>query len=187
MNRNRFSALMLSATLALGGSLLSIPATALGEEPTASVIKLDSSTNETLYALHFAIIPEILFSETGPRFFNDLFTGNTAPFREIVEGPLGKEYASGMTFAPVHKNGYDLVLISFPQPRLQALCIHAALVKKDGKYRYITLEEFNAPATNGANTVLAELTSDNAHKNLGAKNYDSKESFLIDVDKLLSL
>jgi len=178
---------MLSASLLISGGAFSIPSSALGEEPTASVIKLDSSTNDTLYALHFAIIPEILFSETGPRFFNDLFTGNTAPFREIVEGPLGKEYASGMTFAPIHKNGYDLVLISFPQPRLQALCIHAALVKKDGKYRYITLEEFNDPAKNGANTVLAELTSDNSHKNLGAKNYDSKESFLNDVDKLLSL
>ena len=187
MNRNRFSTLLLSASLFLSGGLFSIPSTTLGEESTANVMKIDNSTRDTLFALHYAIIPEILFSENGPRFFNDLYTGNTAPFREIVEGPLGKEYASGMTFTPVHKNGYDLVLISFPQPRFEALSIHAAIVKKDGKYRYLTLENFSATATDGSKTIMDEVTSENAHNNLGAKNYDDRISFQNDLDKLLSL
>ncbi|NTU54061.1 MAG: hypothetical protein HGA97_10260 [Chlorobiaceae bacterium] len=187
MSSNRLTTILLSATLFLGSDLLSIPSTAISAEPTSTVMKIDSSTNEMLYALHYAIIPGILFSETGSRFFNDLFTGNTAPFREIVEGPLGKEYASGMTFTSVHKNSYDLVLISFPQPRFEALSLHAALVKKDGKYRYITLEDFSDIAKNGSKTILAELTADNSHKNLGAKNYDTKESFLNELDKFLNL
>lgn len=187
MSRNRRNTFMISATLLLGSGLCSIPSAAFCDEPTASVLKIDSSTNETLYALHFAIIPGILFSENGTRFFNDLFTGNTEPFRKIVEEPLGKEYASGMTFTPVHKNSYDLVVISFPQPRLQALSLHAALVKKDGKYRYITLEDFNEASKSSSQTILAELTADNAHKNLGARTYDSKESFLNDLDKFLKL
>lgn len=187
MNKNRFSTLLLSAWLSLGGGLFSIPSKALGEEPTATVMKIDSSTKEMLFALHYAIIPEILFSENGPRFFNDLYTGNTKPFRDIVEEPLGKEYATGITFTPVHKNGYDLVLISFPEPRFEALSIQAALVKMGGKYRFITLENFSDTAKSSSKTVMGELTADNGHMNLGSKNYDDLNSFQNDLDKLLSL
>jgi hypothetical protein len=186
MSRNRFNTIMLSASLFLGGGLLSMPSTATGEEPSVSAIRIDSTTSQTIYTLHYAIIPGILFSATGSRFFNDLFTGNTAPFLEIVEGPLGKEYASGIKISPIHKSTCDLVLISFPQPQFQALCIQAALVKKDGKYRYITLEEPDKSDINGTKTVVGEWTSDNNHNIYGQRNYDDQESFLNEIDKLLN-
>jgi hypothetical protein len=186
MSNTRLNTIILSASLFLGGGLLSMPTAAMGEEPSVSAIRIDSNTNQTIYTLQYAIIPGILFSENGPRFFNDLYTGNTKPFLDIVEGPLGKSYASGIKFTPIQKNGYDLVLLSFPEPRFQLLCVHAALIKQNGKYRYITLEEPEASGKNGTKAFMGEWTVDSQHKNYGPKKYDDTESFLNDVDKMLN-
>ncbi|AAM73079.1 MAG TPA: hypothetical protein DEB17_09420 [Chlorobaculum sp.] len=79
------------------------------------------------------------------------------------------------------------MLISFPEPRFEALSIQAALVKMGGKYRFITLENFSDTATSSSKTVMGKLTADNGHMNLGSKNYDDLNSFQNDPDKLLSL
>ncbi|NTU97188.1 MAG: hypothetical protein HGA62_05140 [Chlorobiaceae bacterium] len=132
---------------------------------------------ELIYTLHHAVIPGILFSDKGAMFFGDLTSGNNAPFHQIVEGPLGKDYASGMKIIPEHYPDFDIVLISFPVPVEEPHNVHAALVKKNGTFRYITLEKGNDVGNLGTKTFMCEWSADHNHKNYGARKYDDLESF----------
>jgi len=160
--------------LLLGSGTASIPSTAGAAEQPAATAKQET---ETTYALHHMIIPGILFSETGSRFFNDLFTGNTAEFLRIVEGPLGKAYSDGLKIKAEHRPDFDLVLISFPEPVTEPLCRHAALVRKGDTFRYITLEKGNDIAGKGYRTFLCEWSADNTRKDYGPRKYDSLNDF----------
>lgn len=159
-------------------SLLSV-SPASGENTAAPRQEQASQTDrkELIYTLHHAVIPGILFSEKGTMFFDDLTSGNTAPFLQIVEEPLGKEYAVGMKIIPEHYSDFDIVLISFPMPVDEVHNFHAALVKKNGTFRYITLEKGNDAGNLGTKTFMCEWSADHKHKNYGARNYDDLISF----------
>jgi len=176
MQRSRIirNTILLPLMLLLGCGAASIPSTVRAAEPVTAPANQET---ETIYALHHMIIPGILFSETGSRFFNDLFTGNTTEFLRIVEGPLGKAYSTGLKITTDHRPDFDLVLISFPEPITEPLCRHAALVRKGDTYRYITLEEGNDIAKNGYKTFLCEWAADNTRKNYGPRKYNALNEF----------
>jgi hypothetical protein len=176
MQRSRIirNTILLSIMLLPGCGAASIPSTARAAEPAAAPAKQEK---DTIYALHHMIIPGILFSDTGSRFFNDLYTGNSAEFRRIVEEPLGKAYSAGLKIKAEHHPDFDLVLISFPEPVTEPLCRHAALVRKGDTYRYITLEEGNDIARNGCKTFLCEWAADNTRKSYGPRKYDTLNEF----------
>jgi hypothetical protein len=172
---------MLSVMIFLCVGTVSIPSPAKAAEQAAA----PAQEKDTVYALHHLIIPGILFSENGSRFFNDLFTGNNAEFLGIVEGPLGKAYASGMKIAADHRPDFDLVLISFPDPITEPLCRHAALVRKGDTFRYITLEEGNEVDRTGTGTFFCEWTADHTHKNYGSRKYDTLGDFKAELIRFL--
>jgi hypothetical protein len=185
MHRSRIilNTVMLSLMLFLGVGFCSAPFNAArAEEAGASAVKQEK---ETIYALHHMIIPGILFSENGSRVFNDLFTGYTAPFIGIVEGPLGKTYSSGIKIVPEHFKEFDIVMISFPAPVTEPLCTHAALVKTGSTFRYITLETGNDIAGDGTRTFLCEWTAEHAHKNYGPRKYDTSKDFRAELSSFL--
>jgi hypothetical protein len=185
MSRIRLDIIALSATLLLGSAPLSTPAAAMEQEPTVRSIRIDRDTRQTLYTLHQIIIPGILFSIKGDMFFNDLFTGNTANFRNIAEGPLGKGYASGMKIAAEKIGGFEVVLISFPDPVFEPLNRHAALVKTGETFRYITLEESGSSIDENPKTNLCEWDAEHQHKSFGPRSYNDLDSFRRDLNKLL--
>jgi hypothetical protein len=133
--------------------------------------------NYSGYALHHEIIPGILFSDKGSFLFNDLFSGKTEPFKEMVEGPLGKAYASELKFSAEHGKKLDIVLVSFPTPSAEPQNHHAALVRINGNFRYLTLEKGNDAGKTGMKTFFCEWSADHKHKNYGARNYDDLISF----------
>jgi hypothetical protein len=147
-------------------------------EPEATAAKQDA---ETLYALHHLVIPGILFSDNGARFFNDLFTGKTGPFLGIVEDPLGKTYASGLKIVPQHYQDFDLVMITFPGPITDPLCFHSALIKKGDTFRYFTLEKGTDISNIGTETFFCEWKQDRTHKNYGSKKYETSNEFRTDL------
>jgi hypothetical protein len=174
---------MLSVILFLGFGLCSAPLSAARAEEAGKTAV--TQEKDTIYALHHMIIPGILFSENGSRFFNDLFTGNTTPFLGIVEGPLGKAYASGIKIVPEHFKELDIVMISFPAPVTEPLCNHAALVRTGSTFRYITLEAGNDIAKDGTKTFLCEWTAEHAHKNYGPRKYDTSKEFKAELPTIL--
>ncbi|NTW52586.1 MAG: hypothetical protein HGB22_08360 [Chlorobiaceae bacterium] len=188
MIRNRLirNIVMLSVMFFTGYAASWEPSTARAAETAAAPATVTAPTEtETTYALQHMIIPGILFSENGSRFFNDLFTGNNAPFLEIVEGPLGKAYASGMKIVPEHFQEFDIVIISFPTPYPEPLCIHSALVKKGDTFRYITLESGNDTTKNGTKTFLCEWSAEHVHKNFGPRKYVTAAEFRAELISLL--
>ena len=184
MHRKRIirNAVMLSVMLFAGGGNILTPSTARAAGTVATAVKTDT---ETIYALHHMIIPGILFSENGSRFFNDLFTGNNAPFLGIVADPLGKSYADGIKIVPEHFPEFDIVFISFPGPIAEPLCVHSALVKKGDTFRYITLEQGNDVAKNGSKTFFCEWSAEHTHKNYGPRTYDSMSEFRTELVSFL--
>jgi len=176
MQRSRIirNTVLLPLMLLLGCGTASIPSVARAAEQATAPAKQET---ETIYALHHLIIPGILFSETGSRFFNDLYTGNSAEFLRIVEEPLGKAYSAGLKIKAEHRPDFDLVLISFPEPVTEPLSRHAALIKTEDTFRYITLEEGNDIAKNGYKTFLCEWAADNTRKNYGPRKYDTLSDF----------
>lgn len=145
-------------------------------QPAASQEKLPDRS-ELIYALHHEIIPGILFSDKGSLLFNDLSSGKTGPFTEMVEGPLGKAYASEMKFSADRGKNLDIVLISFPAPSAEPQNYHAALVRINGNFRYITLEKGNDTANTGMKTFFCEWNAEHKHLNYGPRKYDDLESF----------
>ncbi|NTV98356.1 MAG: hypothetical protein HGA70_04260 [Chlorobiaceae bacterium] len=132
---------------------------------------------DLIYTFHHAVIPGILFSDKADMLFNDLTSGNTGPFLQIAEGPLGKTYASGIKIIPEHYAEFDIVLISFPSPVEEPNNFHAALVRKNGTFRYITLEKGNDIGNLGTKSFMCEWTADHNHKNYGPRKYDDLASF----------
>jgi hypothetical protein len=164
------------STFVLLCGVLSTPARTLLAETTPSVTVRTQSSDD-IYTLHHAVIPGILFSDKGTQLFNDLFTGNTKPFLDIIEPALGKNYVSGMKIVPEHHQDFDIVLISFPAPETEPLCYQAALVKKGEILRYITLEKGN----NGSKAFLCEWTADHTHHDYGARNAVDGKAFRNDL------
>ncbi len=140
--------------------------------PTAA-----TPSTEDIYTFHHRVIPGVLFSDKGSLMFNDLFTGKTGPFIQMVQEPLGAAYSSGIRFATEHHTDYDIVLISFPAPFAEPNCFQAALVKTGNTFRYVTLEVGNDVA--GVKTVafLCEWSSEFKHLNYGARNYNDLKTF----------
>ncbi len=145
-------------------------------QPTAAQEK-QPDRSELIYALHHEIIPGILFSDKGSLLFNDLFSGKTGPFIEMAEGPLGKAYASEMKFSAEHGKNLDIVLISFPTPSAEPQNYHAALVRMNGNFRYITLEKGNDTGNTGMKTFFCEWNAEHKHLNYGPRKYDDLASF----------
>ncbi len=145
----------------------------------AANVEASSSTdfNKKLYNLHHGLIPGILFSGNGALFFNDLFAGNTVTFMKIVEESLGKTYADGIKIVPEHYADFDVVLMSFPEPLYEPLNYHAALVRKNGEFRYITLEKGNTIGGSEVKSFLCEWTADHTHKNFGPREYEALSAF----------
>ncbi|NTU57414.1 MAG: hypothetical protein HGB00_00620 [Chlorobiaceae bacterium] len=166
--------LLLSVMLLPGCGAASFPATARAAEQASAPATQES---DTIYALHHMIIPGILFSDKGPSLFNDLFSGNSTPFRDIVEGPLGKKYASDIKITPVHLQEFDIVLLSFPEPLIEKLCIHAALIRKGETYRYVTLEKGGDVSSNGTKGFFCEWTAEYVHQNYGQREYTDVSEF----------
>ncbi|TLU81636.1 MAG: hypothetical protein FDX21_11210 [Chlorobium sp.] len=175
-NKKRYTRIFLLLFLLCGGLLFATPSLLIAATP---VTEKDEISN--IYTLHHAVLPGILFSNNGSLFFNDLFTGKTAPFLDIVEKPLGKSYASGIKIVPEHHPGFDLVLISFPEPIIEPLCVHAALVRKGSVFRYITLEKGNDIGKTGTKTFFCEWSPEHTHKNYGARMYDVVSEFDKDI------
>jgi hypothetical protein len=159
-------------------TIITVPATRCtgAEQPSATQGK-QPERNDLVYTLHHQIIPGILFSDKGTLFFNDLFTGKTGQFVKIVEEPLGKAYASGMKFKAEHRPDFDIVLISFPEPLAEPQNYHAALVRTNGAFRYITLEKGNDIGNTGMKTFLCEWSAEYNHKNYGPRKYTDLASF----------
>lgn len=140
-----------------------------------------------IYTLHHNIIPGILFSENGSRLFNDLFTGNTSQFLGMVESGVGKSYAATLKITHEHQTGFDIVIISFPEPFSEPLCRHAALVKSGNTFRYLTLEEGNDIENTGAKTFLCEWSEAHKHLNYGPRNYNDSGAFRSELLSMLKL
>ncbi|TLU83478.1 MAG: hypothetical protein FDX30_10630 [Chlorobium sp.] len=132
---------------------------------------------ELIYALQHEIIPGILFSDKGTLFFNDLFSGNTGPFLQIIEEPLGYTYASGIKISPEHIDDTDLVLISFPVPADEPQVFHVFLVRKSGTFRYLALEKGNDVGNIGTKSFFCEWSADHNHKNYGSRKYEEATAF----------
>jgi len=159
---------------AISPLFLTNPATLHAETLEASA---STDFNKKLYNLHHGLVPGILFSGNGALFFNDLFAGNTATFLKIVEESLGKTYADGIKIVPEHSADFDMVLMSFPEPLYEPLNLHAALVRKNGEFRYITLEKGNTIGGSDAKSFFCEWTADHTHKNYGSRDYETLSAF----------
>ncbi|NTW83566.1 MAG: hypothetical protein HGB36_09410 [Chlorobiaceae bacterium] len=173
-----FSKTIRIALLLLLSTISTMPASfgAQTAQP-ASAQEKQPDRNELIYALHHEIIPGILFSDKGSLLFNDLFSGKTGPFIEMVEGPLGKAYASEMKFSAEHGKNLDIVLISFPIPSAEPQNHHAALVRINGSFRYITLEKGNDAGNTGMKAFFCEWNAEHKHLNYGPRKYDDLASF----------
>jgi hypothetical protein len=132
---------------------------------------------EDIYTLQHKVMPGILFSDKGALMFNDLSTGNSGPFLQMVQEPLGAEYASGIKFAHERHPDFDIVLVSFPAPYTEPGCFHAALVKSGNTFRYVTLESGGDLKGVKSISYLCEWTPEFKHRNYGARNYDDLSSF----------
>lgn len=161
---------------------LQAPVSARAEQPAAATARQGT---DAIYALHHQVIPGILFSENGPRFFNDLFTGNTAPFLGVVESGLSAGYASSLKFATEHHPGFDLVLISFPDPFVEPLCRYAALVRTGNAFRYLALEEGSDIGGSSSKTFLCEWSKEHKHLNHGPRSYTDLGSFRTELPTFL--
>jgi len=161
------------------------PAATASSAPPPKSQEKQPDQKELIYTLDHAVIPGILFSDKGDMFFNDLTSGNTGPFLQIVEGPLGKAYASGIRIIAEHQNDFDIVVFSFPPPVEEPNNYQAALVRKKGTYRYITLERGNDVGNTGAKAFLCEWTADHTHKNYGPRTYDDLASFRKELAEFL--
>ena len=133
--------------------------------------------DKELYNLHHGVIPALLFSDNGTLFFNDLFAGKTGSFLKIVEESVGKTYATGIKIVPAQYPDFDIVLISFPEPVYEPLNYHAALVRINGVFRYITLEKGNNISGSESQSFFCEWKADHTHMNYGPRNYDALTAF----------
>ncbi|MCE1273801.1 MAG: hypothetical protein LWW75_04650 [Chlorobiales bacterium] len=176
----RISCLMLLAS-SLSLAFVS-PSSAAEPETASATAKPDIGD---LYTLHHNIIPGILFSENGSRLFNDLFTGNTSQFLDMVESGVGKSYAATLKITHEHHTGFDIVIISFPEPFPEPLCRYAALVKSGNTFRYLTLEEGNDIGQTGAKTFLCEWSAAHKHLNYGPRNYTDSGAFRSELLSML--
>lgn len=136
-----------------------------------------TAADKELYAFHHGVIPGILFSENGTLFFNDLFSGTTGPFMKMAEESLGATYAAGIKIVSEHYADYDIVLMSFPEPAFEPLNYHAALVRKNGEFRYITLEKGNNIGGADVRSFFCEWKADQTHLDFGPRNYDALNAF----------
>lgn len=180
MNYKRFfrNTLFFTSLLLLFITIFTLPGTyCSGAEQPAATQGKPPDRNDLTYTLHHEIIPGILFSDKGTLFFNDLFTGKTGQFVNVVEEPLGKTYASGMKFKAEHRPDFDIVLISFPEPLAEPQNYHAALVRANGAFRYITLEKGNEIGNTGMKTFFCEWSAEHNHKNYGPRKYADLASF----------
>jgi hypothetical protein len=152
---------------------------------TTSQADRQPGEKDNLYTLHHQVIPGILFSDSGSAFFNDLFNGNTARFMSIVEKLSGKTYAAGMKVSAERHPEFDMVLISFPEPAEMPLLYHAALVRKEGAFRYLTLEKTVDFSKNGSRACLCDWTKEHVHRNYGPRSYDGLKPFREEVIAML--
>lgn len=169
--------MQISSIFLLASSLsLAFVSPSSAAEPAAATATTKPDTGD-LYALHHVVIPGILFSDNGSRFFNDLFTGNTSQFLGMVESGAGKSYAATLKITHEHHPEFDIVIISFPEPFVEPLCRHAALVKSGNTFRYLTLEEGNDIGNTGAKTFFCEWSPAHKHLNFGPRNYTDINAF----------
>ncbi len=96
---------------------------------------------------------------------------------KMVEKFYGKAYASGIKIVPEHYLDFDIVLMSFPKPANEPLNYHAALVRKNGNFRYITLEKGNSIDGAGVKSFFCEWTSSKIHSNFGPRSYERLTAF----------
>ena len=181
-NNNKRRVARLSSLVLFFGVLSSPTLPLLAETaPSVTVRTVRTVSSDDIYTLHHAVIPGILFSDKGTQLFNDLFTGKTKAFLDIIEPALGKNYVTDMKIVPEHHQDFDLVLISFPTPEREELCYQAALVKKGEVLRYITLEK-------GSANIMAsfcEWTADHTHHDYGTRKAVDGKTFRNDLLTLL--
>jgi hypothetical protein len=184
------NALIISTMFIMGCGFLSTPKVSMAAKTASAAAKQESiarpsvanASNNDIYTLHHRVVPGILFSDKGSLMFNDLFSGNTGPFLAMTESALGRSYASGIKFTSEHRTDVDIVFISFPAPYDEPNCIHAALVKSAGTFRYIMLETGNKT---GSATLLCEWLPQPRHVSYGEKNYRDLTSFRTELSDIL--
>ena len=155
---------------------------------TTSVQNADTNSDEPpldkrIYFFEHRFLPKLALESKG-KFLADLLNADLSVLRGAATELVSPQYAKGLSVEVIDPNG--AVLVQLANPRVPPDCYFLFIAGSGDQYFYLTYEKTMDLSGDGTVGMVGAWLPDGAHANFGPRSYRDAQSFLADVNAILS-